>query len=121
MSKELVIFARRHGSKTKELVSGPEVPIHKQRALFKEFLFVREHAAYDLVELSWVEPDRIRRLGPAGTAPVQEAISPLVAESLATLTPTPQAEAEVEAPAVPPTPAAPVTKSVSKGKKKNEK
>lgn len=48
-----IIIGRKHGQKTLEVVSGPEVPILEQKELFKDFQRVHAHDDYEYVEL-WI-------------------------------------------------------------------
>lgn len=49
--RDVIILARKHGSKTMELLSGPEIPAHEQSAKFKEFCKVSVHPELAQVEL----------------------------------------------------------------------
>jgi len=60
MSREVIILGRKHGAKTMELLSGPEVPAHEQNAKFKDFCRVTVHPEISEVQLWESSGGRVR-------------------------------------------------------------
>lgn len=49
--RTVIILARKHGAKQMELLSGPEVPAHEQKAKYKEFCRLDVHPELATVQL----------------------------------------------------------------------
>lgn len=100
--RTLIILARKHGGKSLELVSGPEIPAHQQAAKFKKDFQTSGgvNDAFEHAELWSSDAGRkkqIRLISPAKAKEIAEAHAKAVAEAEKAAAQKAKAEAEAKA------------------------